>query len=132
MPGNLVHLGIFVNIFTFFSLNGLINAFITKLVDMGVWVSGENGYNYKLKKGRIMDVWFILWMTLGPLVGAAIGHSKGRALAGAAWGVFAGPLGWIIMLIAPDVRIKCPDCGGEVVKDARKCKNCGSFLNPAN
>jgi hypothetical protein len=70
----------------------------------------------------------LVWVALGALVGAAIGKSKGRALAGAAWGIFLGPIGWIVMAIVPDVRIKCPFCGGEIVAGAIKCKNCGSDL----
>lgn len=66
------------------------------------------------------------------LIGAAIGQSKGRALAGAAWGLFAGPIGCLVIAIAPDVRVKCPECGGEVTREARRCKNCGSILLTAN
>jgi hypothetical protein len=73
----------------------------------------------------------LIWAVLSALVGAAIGNSKGRAAAGAAWGLFLGPLGWLVMAMVPDVRVKCPDCGGEVVPGARKCKNCGSMLRPA-
>lgn len=69
----------------------------------------------------------LIWV-LCSFIGAAIGQSKGRALAGAAWGLFAGPLGCLIIAIAPDTRLKCPECGGEIVKGARKCKNCGSAL----
>jgi hypothetical protein len=71
---------------------------------------------------------FLLFCALGALVGAAIGSSKGRAFAGAAWGIFLGPIGWLIIALAPDTRLKCPECGGAIVKGARKCKNCGSDL----
>jgi hypothetical protein len=74
------------------------------------------------------DMTLLIWCVLGALVGAAIGNSKGRAAAGAAWGIFLGPIGWLIIAIAPDTRLKCPECGGVIVKGARKCKNCGSDL----
>ena len=74
--------------------------------------------------------YILSWVAVGALVGAAIGQSNGRAAAGAAWGVFLGPVGRLVMAIVPDVRAKCPDCGGEVVPGARKCKNCGSMLLP--
>lgn len=75
-----------------------------------------------------MDAGFLLLWVLFALVGAAIGKTKGRALVGAAWGIFLGPIGWLVIAIAPDVRALCPECGGEIVPGARRCKNCGCVL----
>lgn len=32
--------------------------------------------------------------------------------------------------VTPDTHVKCPDCREFVLKDARKCKHCGSGLIP--
>jgi hypothetical protein len=75
---------------------------------------------------------FLSMCALGALVGAAIGNSKGQAAAGAAWGFFLGPIGWLIIAFSPDTRLKCPECGGVIVKGARRCKNCGVILPPSD
>lgn len=65
---------------------------------------------------------------LGAVVGGLIGNIKGRPLAGAIWGFFLGPIGWVVILVAPDIRPTCPECRGVVVDGARKCQNCGTVL----
>ena len=76
-----------------------------------------------------MEIWVVVWL-VSAVVGAIIGNTKGRPTAGALWSMLLGPLGWLVILIAPDVRPKCPECGGPIVRGARKCKNCGSSLSP--
>lgn len=72
---------------------------------------------------------FLLWMFVGALVGGAIGNLRGRPEAGVGFGLLLGPLGWLIVAVGPDFRPKCPECGGVVVEDARRCKNCGQELS---
>jgi len=69
-----------------------------------------------------------LWCVIGALVGALIGQAKGRNKAGALWGLFLGPIGWLITALGPNLKPKCPFCRGEIVAGAVKCKNCGSDL----
>jgi hypothetical protein len=74
-----------------------------------------------------MEIWVVGWL-ISAVVGAIIGSTKGRPTAGGVWGLLLGPIGWIVILIAPDTRPKCPECGGTTVRGARKCQNCGSVL----
>jgi hypothetical protein len=74
-----------------------------------------------------VEVWVVAWL-IAAVVGTSIGNAKGRPAANAIWGLLLGPIGWLVILIAPDVRPKCPDCGGSIVANARKCKNYGTLL----
>jgi hypothetical protein len=62
------------------------------------------------------------------VVGYFIGKTKGRPGSGIIWAMVLGPIGWIVVLISPDLGPKCRECGGAIVRGARKCKNCGSSL----
>ncbi len=62
------------------------------------------------------------------LIGMFIGSSKNKGTSGFWWGVFLGPLGWLIMAFTDDNREQCPDCKGRVNIGATKCVNCGSEL----
>jgi hypothetical protein len=75
--------------------------------------------------------WLLFWAIVGAAVGQAIGRSKGRPEAGLWWGLLLGVIGWIVVAIGPDLRPKCPECGGTVVAGARRCKNCGSDIERA-
>lgn len=79
-----------------------------------------------------MDELTIFGMVIGAIMGAlgglAIGRCRGRPEAGLWLGLLLGPLGWLILIVGPDHRPKCPECGGVVVKGARRCKNCGQAL----
>ncbi|MGA2286803.1 MAG: hypothetical protein ABSG55_11125 [Dehalococcoidia bacterium] len=70
----------------------------------------------------------IIWIVIGTLVGALIGQAKGRVGTGAIFGFLLGPIGWLVTALGPNENPKCPFCGGEIVKGAIKCKNCGSDL----
>lgn len=74
------------------------------------------------------DLFLFFWLASAG-VGGVIGASKGRPLAGAVWGLLLGPLGWILVGAGPDRRPKCPECRGDVVPGANRCKNCGHILN---
>ena len=71
---------------------------------------------------------FLFIWAIMALVGYLIGKSKSRPTAGFIWGLLLGPIGWLIIAIGPDMGPKCPECKGDVVPGARKCKNCGSDL----
>ena len=73
----------------------------------------------------------LLLVALG-IISIAVGNS---------WLILGGNENWgqslasfIIAIVFLTVAIalrkspKCPDCGGEVVRGARKCKNCGAEL----
>jgi predicted amidophosphoribosyltransferase len=75
------------------------------------------------------DFLILCWFAAA-VVGGMIGAAKGRAFAGAIWGILLGPLGWLVIAVAPDQRPKCPECGGDVVRGANRCKNCGHRLKP--
>jgi predicted amidophosphoribosyltransferase len=74
------------------------------------------------------EFFMVCWL-LAAAIGAAIGATKGRAFAGAIWGLLLGPLGWIVMAAAPDQRPKCQECGGDTISGANRCKNCGHKLH---
>jgi predicted amidophosphoribosyltransferase len=73
------------------------------------------------------DFLILCWFAAA-IVGGMIGAAKGRAFAGALWGLLLGPLGWLVIAAAPDQRPKCPECGGDVIRGANRCKNCGHRL----
>lgn len=62
------------------------------------------------------------------LVGLLIGQKKKRPTAGFLWGLILGPIGWLIVAVGPNMGPKCPECKGDIVAGARKCKNCGADL----
>jgi predicted amidophosphoribosyltransferase len=73
------------------------------------------------------DFLILCWFAAA-VVGGMIGVGKGRAFAGALWGLLLGPLGWLVIAAAPDQWPKCPECGGDVIRGAIRCKNCGHRL----
>ena len=73
-------------------------------------------------------LYFCAWALVGLLIGTVLGHARNRVAEGALWGFVLGPLGWIIFLLLPaEVApfYACPECGGETVPGARRCKHCG-------
>ncbi len=70
----------------------------------------------------------IVMLMLNALVGAAIGQKKNRLVAGLVFGFLLGPIGWLVIALGPDMGPKCPECGGPIVKGAKRCKNCGAIL----
>ena len=74
------------------------------------------------------ETYLIYWIVINALIGGAIGARKKRVGAGIIFGILLGPIGWILVAAGPNMGPKCPECGGDVVTGARKCKNCGSDL----
>jgi hypothetical protein len=87
---------------------------------------------------------FVACLLIG-LIPAAIAHGKGRSFMG--WWIFGSllfivALPWAICMKADlktkdaealssgDFR-KCPECAELVRAEARKCKHCGSILEPS-
>lgn len=75
--------------------------------------------------------YLLFWCLIGGLIGLLIGQTKGRSGAGFFFGALLGPIGWLVVAAGPNLKAKCPECGGVVVPGARKCKNCGSDLSVA-
>ncbi len=73
-------------------------------------------------------IYLLFWLIIFGGIGALIGRNKKRELAGFLWGMFLGPLGWLLVAVGPDYSRKCPDCKGKVPDDAKKCKHCGATL----
>ncbi|MFK7918087.1 MAG: hypothetical protein AB8G14_08430 [Ilumatobacter sp.] len=48
-----------------------------------------------------MEILFLLFAIVGPVVGYFIGKPKGYAVLGAVLGFFLGFIGWIIMAVIP-------------------------------
>lgn len=70
-----------------------------------------------VKRGRGGVAWFFVAVLLSPLIGALlllVLPNKAE--------VGATP--------TPETHVKCPECRELVLKDARKCKHCGSALVP--
>ena len=65
----------------------------------------------------------VLWFISG-LVGAAIGSSKERTLAGLILGLILGPIGWLFIAISSGGRKRCPSCRSWVDKLATVCPRC--------
>jgi len=59
-------------------------------------------------------------------IGAKLGESRGRALAGGVWGFLLGPLGWLVIIAGPGRQ--CPACRSNVHVQAIMCPNCRTHL----
>lgn len=70
----------------------------------------------------------LLAAAVAGLIGMVIGNARGRPGAGAFWSVFLGPIGWLIVLLGPDERLKCPECAGVIESGVRRCRHCGADL----
>jgi len=70
----------------------------------------------------------MIWLAINGLIGAVIGEKKKRLGAGFLFGLLLGPIGWLLVGMGPNHGPKCPECGGDVVEGAKRCKNCGVEL----
>jgi len=69
--------------------------------------------------------WAIALTLICALIGALIGRSKGRWLAGFVWGAALGPIGWIVIALSKSGLRECPECGRRNQPDAKVCRYCG-------
>ena len=70
-----------------------------------------------------------LWAAVGAIIGQV---ARNQALGGVALGVLLGPLGWLAVLLMPDARKKCLQCGGRLPDTpVVKCMHCGSDVIPS-
>jgi len=69
------------------------------------------------------------WCGIGGLIGYLCGQARGRASDGFFLGLLLGIIGWLLILIGPDERRKCPACKGAIPDGARKCLHCGESFN---
>jgi len=68
----------------------------------------------------------VFWLLVGPLVGYAIGNTRGRAGLGVFLGLFLGPIGWLItFVLEPADTHKCPHCGKAMSPGYKICGACG-------
>ncbi|HUP21317.1 MAG TPA: hypothetical protein VNB06_00075 [Thermoanaerobaculia bacterium] len=72
-------------------------------------------------------LYLAVWALWG-IVGFAIGKRKHRPEAGFWWGLFLGPIGWLIVGLGPNMGPRCDECGGLVVPGSRRCRHCGAEL----
>jgi hypothetical protein len=69
--------------------------------------------------------WAIVLTLICATIGALIGRSKGRWLAGFVWGAALGPIGWIVIAVSKREPRLCPECGRKNPADAKVCHGCG-------
>ena len=69
--------------------------------------------------------WAIFLTLICAAIGALIGRSKGRWLAGFLWGAALGPIGWVVIALSKTTLRECPECGRKNPPDAKVCHGCG-------
>jgi hypothetical protein len=85
---------------------------------------------------------FAAWAASG-VIGYFIAKSKNRdPQTGCLWGVFLGPIGWLVVALSEDRAPsksddgrqlkKCPWCAEMVLAEAVVCKHCGKNLSDAS
>lgn len=75
-----------------------------------------------------LGFWLIVWLLVG-----LSNSSQGKCTTcGTLHGVMGSTSGGtkVYAEASPDTHVKCPDCRELVLKEARKCKHCGTGLVP--
>lgn len=81
----------------------------------------------------MLVVFFVVPVLVGflvsGLIGWAVGSAKGNGGSGFWWGLFLGPIGWIITALMTDERKRCPRCKAVLDQTfGRTCRKCGAML----
>ncbi len=66
----------------------------------------------------------IPWCAVNTVIGGSIGAWRGRPGFGIFWGMLAGPLGWLVVLLSADARRRCPWCQMVIPDAAVVCGHC--------
>lgn len=88
--------------------------------------------------GIFYPVALALYVMVFGLIGVVIGERKGRPGAGFVFGALLGPIGWVVVLLGPDLKAqqestrlrKCPYCAELVQPEAKLCKHCSKTITP--
>jgi hypothetical protein len=81
-----------------------------------------------MNEDQMTLVCLVAWAITGALIGFLCGKARGQEAAGALLGALFGPLGWLVTFALADRRPKCAECGGVVIRNARRCRHCGAGL----
>lgn len=75
-----------------------------------------------------METFIFIMAAIGisGVIGYLIGQTRGRAGEGIGLSLVLGPIGWLLVLCGPDLRLKCPWCKGALPDaEASRCMHCG-------
>lgn len=85
-----------------------------------------------MTKTALLLAYFVIFGAIGMLIGVR----KGRVVAGLIWAMLLGPIGWLIVLLGPNMTapkaVPCPFCAGAVPINQSQCNHCKNNLRWLN